>query len=281
MAQTIIGLDIGSYSVKVAFLTASFRSVSWTGFREFVIPRAQREHPEAVAAEVLTELAKDPKTRDAFVVSALPGDQVMTRFVSFPFSDPKRIDAVLGFELENRLPLSVSTMSYTFQVVGDTAEGKTEVFAAACKRTSVRAFIDALSGAGLDPRIITLDTASYLNLYDQLVKEGTVAFVDVGHRATKVCIVQNGRLCIARAIGRGGLAVTRALQQTLGADFESAEAAKHDHAALPAQQVHGGPPPTPLARAVELALGPLVVALRQTFQAFTSERKVAIARVFR
>ena len=38
MAQTIIGLDIGSFSVKVATVTASFRSFAWTGYREYAIP---------------------------------------------------------------------------------------------------------------------------------------------------------------------------------------------------------------------------------------------------
>ena len=45
MAQTIIGLDIGSFSVKVVTMTASFRSMSWTGFREYEIPHGERDRP--------------------------------------------------------------------------------------------------------------------------------------------------------------------------------------------------------------------------------------------
>jgi general secretion pathway protein L len=307
MAQTIIGLDIGSYSVKLSALTTSFRSVAWTGFREVVVPKAARENPESAAADVLAELAKDPKYGGAFVVTALPGDRAMTRFVTFPFSDPKRIDAVLGFELQNRLPLTVADMIYTFQVTGPTPDGKTEVFAAACKRSTLSTYLGAVSGSGLDPRIVTLDTASYLNLYDQLQSAvtaqlptnvsgekdageknegglGTVAFIDIGHKTTKVCIVENGRLCTARSIGRGGLAVTKAIQLALGVDFETAEKSKHENGQLPLNNQgfagQGGPPPTPLSRAIADAMQPLVVSLRQTIQAFVSERKRDLDRIY-
>ena len=50
MAQTIIGLDIGSFSVKVATVTASFRSFAWTGYREYAIPHSERDRPERAAA---------------------------------------------------------------------------------------------------------------------------------------------------------------------------------------------------------------------------------------
>ena len=57
-----------------------------------------RARPERSAAEVLERVAVRAKEKDAVVVAALPGDRVMTRFVTLPFDDPKRIESVLGFE---------------------------------------------------------------------------------------------------------------------------------------------------------------------------------------
>ena len=65
MAQTILGLDIGSYSVKVATLQASFRSLNLTSVEEYIIPHAGRARPERSAAEVLERVAVRAKEKDA------------------------------------------------------------------------------------------------------------------------------------------------------------------------------------------------------------------------
>ena len=152
MAQTILGLDIGSYSVKVATLQASFRSLSLTTVEEFIIPHAGRSRPERSAAEVLERVALRAKEKDAVVVTALPGDRVMTRFVDLPFDDPKRIESVLGFELEGLIPLTVGDMVYAYQPNGREESGDYQVFAAATQPDTIANYLESLSDAGLDPR---------------------------------------------------------------------------------------------------------------------------------
>ena len=116
MAQTIVGLDIGSYSVKVATISASFRSFSWTGYREYEIPHNVRDKPEQAAARMIRDFSHVTKPTNAAMVCAVPGGRVMTRFLTLPFSDPKRVDSVLGFELEGMLPVGVEDMVYSYQV---------------------------------------------------------------------------------------------------------------------------------------------------------------------
>ncbi|HIA00553.1 MAG TPA: hypothetical protein EYN66_01345, partial [Myxococcales bacterium] len=233
MAQTIIGLDIGAYSVKVATITASFRSFAWTDYREIAIPHSERDQPERAAAQALEELSGKLKAVSAVVVCGLPGYKVMSRFITLPFDDPKRIDSVLGFELEGQIPLSVEDMVYSYQVTGKDDDGQTQVFAAAVQSDYMARYMNTLQEAGVDPRILTLDTTSYLNLYNHLISEGTVAFLDIGHHSTNLCIVQDGRLRMARSIGRGGMAVTQELATKLSMSFEEAEQHKHEHGAVP------------------------------------------------
>ncbi len=278
MAQTIIGLDIGSFSVKVSTVTASFRSFSWDGYREYEIPHAGRARPERAAAQVLADLGKEVTGPGAAVVCALPGDRVMTRFIQLPFSDPKRIDSVLGFELEGQIPLGVEDINYSYQPVGETDDGQTEIFAAAVKHDVMERYLEGLEDAGIDPRVLTLDTISYLNLYDHLVGEGTVAFVDIGHRTTKLCIVEEGRLRLARSIGRGGQAVTQAIAEKLDLEFDEAEQLKHEDGELPWSAAGQS---SSLADIAAEAMHPLVVAISQSCQAYSrqSGRKVQGIRV--
>ncbi len=260
--RSIIGLDIGSFSVKVSRLSTSFRSFAWEGYREFEIPHASRARPERAAAAVLAELGRE--TSGAVVVTALPGDRVMTRFLELPFDDPKRIDSVLGFELEGQIPLGVEDMTYAYQVVGPKDNGQTEIFAAAVRHDEMERYLDGLQDAEIDPRVITLDTTSYVNLYDHLVGEGTVLFVDLGHQTTKLCVVENGRMRLARSIGRGGHAVTQSISERFDIPFDEAEAMKHAQGELiTASEL----PPTPLQQACAQSMQKVLMSIRQTCQA--------------
>ncbi len=277
MAQTIIGLDIGSFSVKVATVTSSFRSFSWTGFSELPIPHTERDRPERAATEVLREVAKSLAGKSPVVIGALPGERVMTRFVTLPFADKKNVDSVLGFELEGQIPLSVHDMVYTYQVTGQNAGGGAEVFAAAASRDVLEKYLADSKEKGIDPRVVTLDSASYLNLYDHLVGNdgGTVAFVDIGHRSTNLCIVEDGRLRLARAFGRGGLAVTHAIAERRGVDFAEAEAVKHAHGSLPGLLALD----TDLAETCADAMRPLAVSLRQSLLAHRKQTGQAVDKI--
>ncbi|MFT5429480.1 MAG: general secretion pathway protein L [Myxococcota bacterium] len=277
MAQTIIGLDIGAFSVKVSTVSASFRSFSWTGYREFEIPHSGRGRPERAAGEILRELSEKVRGDNGYVVCALPGDRAMTRFVTLPFSDPKRIDSVLGFELEGLIPLSVEDMHYTYQVVGETEDGDSLIFAAAAEHETIQRYMETLTDAGLDPRTLTLDTASYVNLYDHVVKDGTAAFIDIGHRTTKICIVDGGQLRLARSVGRGGMAVTQALADLRGVEFEEAEALKHSSGALP---MPGDSLVNKDSLAAAKAMKPIVIGIKQSAQAYMKDSGKTIDRIF-
>ena len=277
MAQTIIGLDIGSYSVKVATLSASFRSLAWTGFREYEIPHSERDRPERSAAEVLTEVAKYVGDTSSVLIGSVPGDRVMTRFLTLPFKDPKRVESVLGFELEGQIPLGVEDIVYGYQVLGGDSGGEgTDIFAAAVRRDFLGDYIADLQEKGLDPRALTLDSSAYLNLYDHVARGETVAFLDIGHRTSNLCIIQNGRLRLARSIGRGGMAVTQALSEALELSFEDAEDLKHRDAGLP-----GGSEPiaAAVADATERAMAPLLIAVRQSLQTLSVGASAGVEKV--
>lgn len=280
MATTIYGLDIGHYSVKVSSISASFRSFSWEAYREYVIPHAGRQRPERAAAQVLGELAGRVES-NAIVVCALPGDRVMSRFIDLPINVAKRIDQVLGFELQSQIPLGVEEMQYSHQVVGPVDDGdKVRVFAAAVHHDMISRYLSDLQDAGIDPRVLTLDTTSYVNLYDHVSDgEESICFVDVGHRTTKVCIVQGGRLQLARSIGRGGQAVTEALATRFKLEFEEAEELKHERGELSYAPDELGAGADDVAGVCQDAMEPVLMAIRQSCQSFARESGTEVGRV--
>ena len=104
MAQTIIGLDIGSWAVKAVVLESTLRKTQLAGFHSHHVPAdttggaLEGEVEAAIAATVRA-------TGGEAIAAAIPGSWVLTREVTLPFSDDKRIASVLGFQLESTLPL--------------------------------------------------------------------------------------------------------------------------------------------------------------------------------
>ncbi len=109
----VLGLDLGSYSVKATLLETSLRGSATRSVTEVKCPLEGDRLGKLRAA--LTELlAKGPLYADTVVV-ALPGTSVATHPVTMPFADPKKIEAALAFEVESQLPYDLAEAVYDYQ----------------------------------------------------------------------------------------------------------------------------------------------------------------------
>ena len=269
MSQRILGLDIGAASVKATILETSFRSFQLVGFAERSVRGGDERDEREARREVLRQMVASGEAKAETVMCALPGDKVMTRILSLPFTDPKRIDSVLGFELENYLPFDVDEIVYDYQVL-DRSDDSTTLFAAAVKRETMADFLADLKEVGLDPKVVSLDALSYLNLFEHLRETGPgpVAMVDIGARTTEICVVNGGKVELVRTVLTAGDAVTSALAHDFEVDGPSAEQLKKQRGILPSPRTSLGPEDARIAATCAAGLAPLLRDLRQTFQAF-------------
>src|SRR3989338_6149139 len=124
MAKRIIGLDIGSYSIKVLHLENS----------EVVKTHEVSTSPEALLA------LKDSDWLDGdILVSGLSGSDAQVRSLEVPFSNSKKIQAILGGLLDAQLPLEIDdlTLSWFLQTTKKDAEQR--ILAAFAKKDSIKA----------------------------------------------------------------------------------------------------------------------------------------------
>ncbi|PIE65530.1 MAG: hypothetical protein CSA24_02530, partial [Deltaproteobacteria bacterium] len=153
MAQRIIGLDVGSWSIKAAVLESSLRRAQLAAFVEHHIPSEPSGAPveggqEAAIASVLKSLDPDA------LVAAVPGSSLLIRELRLPFSDDKRIAQVLGFELETVIPKPIDEVVYDYQVAREGEDGTT-LLCPAIDRGRLTEWLGMLKEAGGDPRFVT------------------------------------------------------------------------------------------------------------------------------
>jgi general secretion pathway protein L len=272
LAHKILGIDLGAWSVKVAELEAGFRQSKLTGlFERPLLPRNEGESELECAARTLRELIAD-KRLEAEMCATTLGGQATLRLLKLPLSDPKKIEQVLGYELESEILGDLTGLVWDSVIAGQSGDS-TNVIAVAAPRALVRTVIDALAGVQAEPRFVGAAALSYAALRGHAFESddaaAPVVIIDLGHKHTHVCVAPGSRVLFARSIARGGDDVTQAMADAYRLSYEDAEQAKHERAFLAAP---GTPLESPAHRhldeIVRAAVRPLVRELRQTMAAY-------------
>ena len=167
MAHLICGIDLGAFSVKFAFLDVGFRTTTLRGFLEIAVPGGDEPLAERQADAMREGFSQ---VREATPYLAIPGDQLSVRVLQLPFTDARKIEQVVGYELEGQIVHALEDVVFDHLVVGTSAEGST-VLAAAAKRDDIAALIAANETRGSHPRALYAAPAIYHTLLPPSVTE--------------------------------------------------------------------------------------------------------------
>jgi general secretion pathway protein L len=275
MAHKILGIDLGTWSVKVAEMSAGFRQSHLTGLYERTLDEpVEGESALQTAARTAAALIAEERL-DAEMFATSLGGEATLRLLSMPFADPKKIEQVLGYELESQIMGEIDGLVYDSVIsatrLGEGGTSTTNVIAVAAPREIVRARIDALAAVAAEPRVVGAAALSYAALAGHAFSATgeTQAVLDFGHRHTNVCLVRDATVLFARSIPRGGEDVTLALIDAFKMEPADAEKAKHEQAFIAApEQALPSPAHQRVDAVVREALRPLMRELRQTLAAY-------------
>src|SRR5690242_12378798 len=118
MAQRILGLDVGERTVKAVLATSAYRGYTVLATaRAPVPPPSGGEAPAPLRerqAEAVRALLADAHLAFESAIVALPGPSV-SHVLSLPFSDPRRIEQTVGFEVESQIPFDLADVVWDWQ----------------------------------------------------------------------------------------------------------------------------------------------------------------------
>lgn len=282
--QRVIGLDIGSYSIKAVEIVNTFKSYEITNFYENVIPHVDELDPDIVIPACMEQLFHENNLKADRIITAMPGQYISSRIKSFSFADPRKIhDALLG-ELEDAVPFNMDDMIVDHQILGNMA-GQTITLAVMTRKNFLRTFLEHLQRINIDPKLVDVDSLAFYNLasYMTMPAGQCVGLVDVGHEKTSVCIVQDGVLRMFRSINLGGRYLTEFLARDLETDFSDAQRVKHRVSRVlcdedPANDLSGDD--RLIAERMTLASNAIVKELGRTFYAFKTWEKAPLSHLY-
>ncbi|MBM7114738.1 pilus assembly protein PilM [Archangium primigenium] len=275
----ILGLDLGSHSVKGLLIDTNARASAVKAWGE--VRRAEGERQETLRNALRELLARPELANPDHVVVALPGPSLVTHQLALPFSDPKRIDATIAFEVGSQLPFDLEEAVFDYQVASQVKDKGSELLVGVVRRQELATLMALLNELGVDPRVVTHPGITYQNLLlQQPESDESVAIVDIGHERTTLAIGRPGMgVEFARTFSGGGANLSRALATEFQTPLPEAHHWKESHGALASAAQAQGPEGERAATAFVRGLQPVLRELRPSFKAFTARSRRPVTSV--
>ena len=226
--QKVIALDIGSYSIKALEILNTFKSYEITNFYEKIIPPSPMGSSEELTLQSMELIFKENNLDADRIVTALPGQLVSSRILTFNFSDQRKIAKAVISNLEEVVPFNLDDMVIDHHIMGSFGK-KTMVLVVMTKKSFLSNFLDLLHKVNIDPRLIDIDNLAFYNLtpFIKHPMDSCYATIDVGHEKTSICVFKDGVLRMFRSINLGGKYITEFLAKDMEISFEEAQSLKH------------------------------------------------------
>lgn len=239
--KDIIGIDIGNYAVKVVCLAEEKKVLKlkdW-GYIPLSIKAdtAPEEKKAIISGEIKTYLKKKG-IQAKFAATAISGNSVIVRYVKLPKLSRKELALTISVEAEPFIPFDIKDVNLTYYILNDSleeGEPKMETVLVAAKRDAVQDKIDILSGAGLEPLVVDVDSFALETLYERLVpkdEKNSVLLLNIGQKVTNLSIVSQGMTRVVRDIFIAGATFDKAIAKALKADAAAADALKKNRGVL-------------------------------------------------
>ncbi len=232
----IIGLDIGSHTVKLAQITERGKDLVLDKFGvkvlnpEVIVDGTVMDQSQVVGA--ITELMQELQVKVKDVAIGVSGHSVIVKRISLPEMSQEELSESINWEAEQYVPFAIDDVNLDFQILGPTPkEGANtmDVVLVAAKKDKINDYVSLVTEAGLNPVIMDVDAFALENMFEvnYEIEQGRVdALVNIGAAVTNINVLKDGLSVFTRDNSVGGNRYAEALQKELGVSFEAAEKLK-------------------------------------------------------
>ncbi|WP_299978564.1 type IV pilus assembly protein PilM [Desulfobacula sp.] len=203
----LVGLDIGSSFIKVAELKITgkgpvLHKFGYTRIAPGTIVEGRVMDMESLADNIQA-LFKSQKIREKNVAISTGGHSVVIKTINTSTRPEKELHDTIYSEAEQYIPYDIDDVNIDYQVLGESefSSDQINVLLVAVKKNLVAEYIDLIHLAGLNPKIIDVDTFALQNAYERLPyenREKTTLLIDVGASKTSLNILKENSSLMMR-----------------------------------------------------------------------------------
>jgi len=242
---TMLGLDLGSKFIKVAEVNAKGGELELLSAGILPTPSGLFSGDTIIdpqgAAEIIKALLQQVGVHtNKVVISAKGQTSVVVRIIEVPKMREEELADAMRWEIERHVPFAATgavTMDYAPLQSMDTIpdEGTGEVLMAVAEEGLIKALVDTVELAGLEPVAIDIEPLALGRCYvskDQELRDKTIAILQMGARSSELTVIGQDNPRLTRTLTIGGNNITSAIGNALGVSDEEAEKIKKRYAAI-------------------------------------------------
>lgn len=223
----VVGLDIGSSSVKAVELSPVGNDYELIGFGIAQIPYGAIEggdirQPTAVQ-DAIRQALDQGRIEAADAVIGMSGGAVIAKRVTLPKMSESELNESIRWEAEQHIPFEIEDVELDFQILRQDGP-QLEVMLVAVKKGKVKSYVEVVQATGRNVAVVDVDVFALETQYahNSPGENEVVALVNIGHETTNTNILQGGVNVYARDIFVGGRQYATTIAQRF--DLAPAEA---------------------------------------------------------
>ncbi len=278
--KQIIGLDIGSNSIRAAIVSISKSSSELVKYAEERILNNTLSSGEVIQPEALIDtlknLFKALKITKGDVVLGLSGSSVMVKKVTIPKIENQLISDQVRWEAEQYIPFDLSSVNLDYVLLNSVSSGEdsNDLLIVAAQREQIQSLVGVVEAAG-NFKVVAVDVNGFALANSFAFNYGriqgqAVALIDIGAFYTHFVIVQNGDVVFCRDLPVGGVIINQEIQSAMDISFEEAERFKL-----------GANMPDEAAKAIETSFVTIADQIQGSFEFFiNTSQGVNVTNIF-
>jgi type IV pilus assembly protein PilM len=234
--KRLVGLDIGSSSLKLAEVISSSKGHQLNRFVE--VPLPQGVIIDGILADAgalslkIKEIFKLAKCGRKGIVTSLAGNSVIIKKVTLEQMDETELRELIKDEAGKYLPFdNMEDVNYDFQILGENNynPNQMDIVIVAAKKEIVNSFLEAATAAGQNVDIMDVAPFVLETLYEanyEFDNEDIVVIINIGASTTGINVVKGGTSVFTRDFAIAGNAITESVKEKYQITFEEAETLK-------------------------------------------------------
>ncbi len=310
----VVGIDIGSYSIKVVEIKNSNQHISILSMQEYPLSVDPTKDTAIEVIEILRKVSAhysvDPEVS---YVCGLPSRQVSIHKIIQPPAPRFKILESIPFALADVSPLDPDESLHDIRILKTHPNGH-EVLAVASRRENIKKLLQTLSDGGIDPSVLTVQGIATNNIFDNVFapplkdptpvefedldfedeqpqsqqssepltpKEFTAgeAILTLGHLSTTLIVRREGELIECREISWGGHDLITALCNEYKIHYLEAVQMLHKSGVLILKDQSPSPELGRLSNVLKGAMIPLLKELQISLLEIKSKYSVQVRAV--
>ena len=273
----IIGLDIGSSTIKVAQIEKIKKGFQLLSLGKTATPRpgleADSQKSQVAVADAIKKLLKDLNIKNNRVVIALPEARIASRVIKVPLMSDEELTSSLKYEADAFVPFPLDEAILRHQIIErNEKEGVIEALLVASPKQLVEKYLKLLKLAGLIPLAVETELMA-LNRALVEDKSPNTMIVDFGFQSCNFAISRGSNIYLTRSFPVAGEVLTKSLADDLGIDVTQAEEYKKAYG-MNKEVLEGK-----IRKIITPLLDDTCNEMRKAIQYFEQEKKEAIKEI--